>query len=99
MIGKCIGTWGAGFSFLAAVFVVPSLQGAEVSKMTHTFKKVGELQIKADVYQPERAKEDGKTPVVVWIHGGALINGHRESVPKWLLDGSLAKGWNVVSID
>jgi acetyl esterase/lipase len=67
--------------------------------MTHTFKKVGDLEIKADVYQPEQAKGDGKRPVVVWIHGGALINGHRESVPKWLLDGSLAQGWNVVSID
>jgi acetyl esterase/lipase len=72
---------------------------AESSKVTHTFKKVGELEIKADVYQPEQAKGDGRRPVVVWIHGGALINGHRESVPKWLLEGSLAQGWNVVSID
>jgi acetyl esterase/lipase len=72
---------------------------AETTKVTHTFKKVGDLEIKADVYQPELAKGDGKRPVVVWIHGGALINGHRESVPKWLLDGSLSNGWNVVSID
>src|SRR5262245_37249072 len=72
---------------------------AETSEVTHTFKKIGDLEIKADVYQPEQAKGDGKRPVVVWIHGGALIMGHRESVPKWLLDGSLARGWNVVSID
>lgn len=99
MIGNCTNQWAAGFTFLAAVVVLPSLQAAEPSKITHTFKRVGELEIKADVYQPEQAKGDGKRPVVVWIHGGALINGHRESVPKWLLDGSLAKGWNVVSID
>ena len=94
-----LGRLAVGFSFLAVVLVFRSVTGAEVSKMTHTFKKVGDLEIKADVYQPEQAKGDGKRPVVVWIHGGALINGHRESVPKWLLDGSLAQGWNVVSID
>lgn len=99
MIGKCAGRWAVGFSFLAVVCVIPTLAGAEASKMTHTFKKVGDLEIKADVYQPEQAKAGGKLPVVVWIHGGALIMGHRESVPKWLLDGSLAQGWNVVSID
>jgi acetyl esterase/lipase len=97
MIGSC--NLAVGCSFLAVVFVTPSLAGAEASKMTHTFKKFGDLEIKADVYQPELAKGDGKRAVVVWIHGGALINGHRESVPKWLLDGSLANGWNVVSID
>ena len=86
-----LGRLAVGFSFLAVVLVFRSVTGAEVSKMTHTFKKVGDLEIKADVYQPEQAKGDGKRPVVVWIHGGALINGHRESVPKWLLDGSLKR--------
>src|SRR5688572_16325131 len=99
MIGRCADRWAVGFSFLAVVFVIPSLAGAEASKMTHTFKKVGDLEIKADVYHPEQAKGNGKLPVVVWIHGGALIHGHRESVPKWLLDGSLKEGWIVVSID
>jgi acetyl esterase/lipase len=99
MQGNRTGRWAAGCGWLAVVLVIPSAAGAEVSKMTHTFKKVGDLDIKADVYQPEAAKGDGKRPVVVWIHGGALINGHRESVPKWLLEGSLAQGWNVVSID
>ena len=82
-----------------AVVTLAGTSSAETTKVTHTFKKVGDLEIKAVVYQPEEAKGDGKRPVVVWIHGGALINGHRESVPKWLLDGSLAQGWNVVSID
>jgi acetyl esterase/lipase len=82
-----------------AALVIPALARAQDNKMTHTFKKADELEIKADVHQPEQAKDGGKLPVVVWIHGGALINGHRESVPKWLLDASLKNGWIVVSID
>ena len=69
---------------------------AEVQKVTYTYKKVGDLEIKADVH---RADGDDLRPVVVWIHGGALINGHRESVPKWLLDACLESGFTVVSID
>src|SRR5262249_29534549 len=38
-------------------------------------------------------------PVVVWIHGGALINGHRESVPQWLTDGCRENGFVLVSLD
>ena len=47
------------------------------SMKTYTFKQVGELEIKADVY---RAGDETIRPVVVWIHGGALINGHRAGV-------------------
>ncbi len=83
-------------SVVLSAMVLPMLARAEVGKATHTFKQVGDLEIKADVYQPVG---EGQRPVVVWIHGGALINGHRQSVPKWLLDASLDKGWAVVSID
>jgi acetyl esterase/lipase len=69
---------------------------AEVRKMTHTFKQVGDVAIKADVH---RGDGEGPRPVVVWIHGGALIMGHRESVPKWLLDAAEERKWIVVSID
>ena len=52
-------------------------------KQTHTFKTVGDLKIQADVY---RAGDAAVRPVVVWIHGGALVMGNRKSVPKNLLD-------------
>ena len=48
---------------------------------TYTYKSVGDLEIKADVHQVE---DRVKRPVVVWIHGGALIVGGRASVPVWL---------------
>jgi acetyl esterase/lipase len=88
-------TQALGLGLLAGL-VFPALAQEQVAKVTHTYKTVGDLEIKADVHQPAG---EGPRPVVVWIHGGALINGHRESVPKWLLERSLSKGWVVVSID
>lgn len=69
---------------------------AEVRKQTFTFKKVGNLEIKADVY---REDDNRPRPVVVWIHGGALINGHREGIITRLKDATLKAGYVLVSID
>ena len=72
----------------AAFFLIaPSPSRAEVRKVTHVYKKAGDLEIKADVY---REQDANKRPVVVWVHGGALIMGHRESVPGWLKDACLS---------
>jgi hypothetical protein len=57
---------------------------------------VGELAIQADVY---RADDAEVRPVLVWIHGGALIMGSRGSVPKNLLDLCRADGVVLVSLD
>src|SRR5205085_9243165 len=65
-------------------------------KKAHTYKTVGDLKIQADVYRPDDAKV---RPVVVWIHGGALITGNRAGVPKNLLDLCRDEGYALVSID
>ena len=63
---------------------------------TYTYKKVGDLEIKADVYRPA---DERVRPVVVWIHGGGMINGNRESiVPLWR-DELVRRGYVLVSID
>ena len=49
----------------------------QVTMQTHTYKTVGKLPIKLDLYLPQQT---GPCPVVVWIHGGALINGHRGGI-------------------
>jgi acetyl esterase/lipase len=69
---------------------------AEVVRETYTYKTVGDLAIKADVY---RQPNDAARPVVVWIHGGALIMGHREAVDRRLKDAVLELGYALVSID
>ena len=62
---------------------------AEVTKRTFTYKEAGTLAIRADVY---READDRVRPVVVWIHGGALIMGHREGVSLRLKEAMLAAG-------
>ena len=66
------------------------------SKKTHTYKTVGDVNIQADVY---RAEDDAVRPVLVWIHGGALITGSRNNPPKRLLDLCKKEGFALVSID
>jgi acetyl esterase/lipase len=63
---------------------------------TYTYKRVGDLEIKADVY---RADDDKVRPVVVWIHGGALIMGGREGVNRRVKKMFLDAGYAIVSID
>ncbi|HVZ64495.1 MAG TPA: alpha/beta hydrolase [Lacunisphaera sp.] len=65
---------------------------------TFVYKTAGTLAIKADVYRPEKAP--AHSPVVVYMHGGSLINGKRESVQRWApLEDFLHAGVIVVSID
>jgi acetyl esterase/lipase len=67
-----------------------------LTKTTHTYKTVGSLKIEADVY---RADDAEVRPVVVWLHGGALIMGSRNSVPANLLDLCRKEGFALISFD
>jgi acetyl esterase/lipase len=64
---------------------------------TFTYNTVGNLEIKLDLH---RAGDTGTLrPVVVWIHGGALINGNRAGIPERLAGPLLEAGCAIVSID
>ena len=84
----------SGASLLA---VRPWLFAGEATTVsTYVYKKVEGLEIKADVH---RAADSELRPVVVWIHGGALINGHRAAIDNRVKDMLLEAGYVVVSID
>jgi acetyl esterase/lipase len=75
---------------------VELLRLAEPQVNTYTYKQVGDLAIKADVH----TSGDGAVrPVVVSIHGGALIMGHREAIDQRLKDAFVQHGYAFVSID
>ena len=80
-----------------AVLTATSCSAQQDSKpMTFTYKKVGDLEIKADVYRPD---DDKPRPVIVWIHGGALIMGHREQVSSVIKKIADDEGYVLVSLD
>jgi acetyl esterase/lipase len=86
-------------TLLVAVLLAPApaaAQEAAFGKKTYTFKSVGETKLEADVYRTDDTKV---RPGVVWIHGGALIVGGRNSVPSRLLDLCRKEGYVLVSLD
>src|SRR5436190_1250727 len=60
------------------------------------FKRVGGCAVGLDVYPAAGARA---APVVVWIHGGALIVGTRSRMQTALRDGLARAGLAQVSID
>lgn len=84
-----------GALFLTTASPAAAADGG-IRKVTYTYKRVGDLDIKANVYRPD---DDVRRPVVVWIHGGALIMGHRDAVSRRMQTRLLDSGYAIVSID
>jgi acetyl esterase/lipase len=63
---------------------------------TETYAVRGDCRLQADVFVPAAG---GPRPVVVWLHGGALIMGHRRSLGAAQRDRYLNAGYAVVAID
>ena len=70
--------------------------GKDAAPKTYTYKTVGDLPIMADVY---RLPGDEVRPVIVWIHGGALISGTRNGPNPEQRKRYLNAGYVIVSID
>ncbi|HIK95710.1 MAG TPA: alpha/beta hydrolase, partial [Planctomycetes bacterium] len=89
---------GGTLAAATALALSPNLPAFEVKTKvtTYTYKRVGDLEIKADVH---RADDNLARPVVVWIHGGALINGNRAGVSGRVKKRMLEAGYVIVSID
>lgn len=86
-------------AFAIALLIAMPAYGAAPPKIrvtTHVYKTVGKLKIKADLHRPA---DDKLRPVVVWIHGGALIMGHRAGVSRRMKTALLAEGFAIFSID
>lgn len=68
----------------------------DVVRRSVTYKRVGRCAIGADIY---RQRASRKPPLVVWLHGGALIGGSRRTLPKYQRDAYLDSGFAVLAID
>lgn len=77
--------------------IAPDKEKTFYHKNTYTYKTVGNLDIHADVY-----RYPGKEvlPVIIWIHGGALVYGSRMALPpSKQFEHYLKAGFALVSID
>ncbi len=77
----------------------PVLANSSLERATITYRNVGGHDILADVYRP---KGTDVRPVIVYIHGGALIMGNREitkDYPPQVLSFAEQRGYAIVSID
>jgi acetyl esterase/lipase len=65
-------------------------------KRTYTYKVVDNCAIQADVY---RSPDDALRPVILWLHGGALIMGDRTTLAPDQLTRYVEAGYTVITVD
>jgi acetyl esterase/lipase len=73
-----------------------ALAAIDVVRRSITYKRVGRCAIGADLY---RQRAPFERPLIVWIHGGALIGGSRKTLPKYQRDGYVHAGFAILAID
>ncbi|KAK5109150.1 hypothetical protein LTR62_007512 [Meristemomyces frigidus] len=66
------------------------------ARRTFTYKTVGKLEIPLDLYLPKDAKD---VPVLLWFHGGGLLQGKRNSVSPHMLRAVQKYNIGLVSAD
>lgn len=84
------------WALLSLIGVVATAAEPALSKTTLVYKTVGPVKIEADVHRPPGTE---LRPVLVWLHGGALIVGSRTQVPRSLLELCAQERWVLVSLD
>jgi acetyl esterase/lipase len=81
-----------GAIFIGCPFALA--QDVKTTKRTFTYKTVDQCKIQADVYTGNEAKN---RPVVIWIHGGTPIMGHRSQTDPKLLANLIESCFDAVS--
>jgi acetyl esterase/lipase len=81
---------------LFATLLSQAVTQPQVPMQTYVYKTDGQCAIRADVY---RAAGDEIRPAILWIHGGALIFGHRGTINRVQLSRYMEAGFVVVAID
>ena len=85
------------FFFVSVNTYSQSAESNDIDKKTFTYKTIDKIQIKADLFRS--VDNTSLKPVIIWIHGGALIFGSRNDLPEEQKEFYLKAGYSVVSID
>lgn len=65
---------------------------------TITYKTASSVPIKLDLYLPSKPAS-GKTPILVWFHGGGLLQGNRDAVKSHTFSAVTKHNYALVSAD
>lgn len=69
------------------------------TKQTFVYK-TAPVPIQLDVYLPSTPPSDGQgLPLLIWFHGGGLLQGNRDSVAPHHLHGVTKHGYALISAD
>ncbi|PYI01612.1 alpha/beta-hydrolase [Aspergillus sclerotiicarbonarius CBS 121057] len=68
-------------------------------KHTHVYTTHQATDLHLDVYITQPVEPKIPKPIILWLHGGYLITGSRNAIPKWLLNYAIAHQWPLVSPD
>ena len=82
------------FLYLLGVMLISEAKAREPKSFI--YKTVDEVEIEADVYVTEG---EASRPVILWIHGGALMLGSRKNIPPQVVEMSKEENYTLVSID
>jgi acetyl esterase/lipase len=69
----------------------------DYEKKLYVYKIIGQDSIKSDFYRI--SNDTIVRPIIVWLHGGALIMGSKNRLPKEQLEFYLHAGYSLLSID
>lgn len=66
---------------------------------TLVYKKVKDLEISLDVYLPEKNTTAKPSPILLWFHGGGLLQGHRNQLAPHMRRAVSSQDLCVISAD
>ena len=95
-LGRCFVHTVGLFAALCMVQAQPVTAQSELVKSTVAYREVEGHKILADVYRPAG---DDVRPVVVWLHGGALVFWNREYIHSEVRALAEENGYALVSFD
>ena len=81
---------------IAALLLVAALQAPPLVQKSYVVKEAGDVKLEVDVHRDATLEV---RPVLVWIHGGALLMGSRSHVPGDLIQLCREEKIALVSID
>jgi acetyl esterase/lipase len=95
--GATLATRSPSMSRGRIVFPFPVRHSAVTCRRRVEFQRHGDITLRLDVHR--RRGHEGRGPVLVYVHGGGWVIGHRDKQGLPLMQHLASQGWVCVSVD